>query len=148
MQSVPDGFGWVIQVDGHVRLQAGDPAARSDQPSHFGQYRFGIGDVYQHGPAWATSNEAGGSPVFLASAWMTSTFVSPCSATSSRAMAKWTGSTSSPVAPIRRFACRTDGILSKLPDRAGLTATRTKPENRGRVPSLWAGDPASSRRQS
>ena len=34
--------------------------------------------------------------MFLASAWMTSTFVSPCSATSSRAMAKWTGSTSSP----------------------------------------------------
>lgn len=30
------------------------------------------------------------------------------------------------VAPIRRFACRTDGILSKLPDRAGLTATRTR----------------------
>ena len=27
--------------------------------------------------------------------------------------------------PIRRFACRTGGILSKLPDRAGLNATRS-----------------------
>lgn len=38
-------------------------------------------------PQWAESR---------ASAWMTSTFVSPCSATSSRAIATWTGSTSSP----------------------------------------------------
>ena len=63
MQSVPGGVGWVIQVDDHVRFQAGHPAARSDQPRHFRQYRSGIGDVDQHGPGVGTSNEAGGSPV-------------------------------------------------------------------------------------
>ena len=62
MQSVPGGVGWVIQVDGHVRLQAGHPAARSDQPRHFRQYRFGIGDVDQHGPGVGNIERGGRQP--------------------------------------------------------------------------------------
>ena len=62
MQSVPGGVGWVIQVDGHVRLQAGHPAARSDQPRHFGQYRSGIGDVDQHGPGVGNIERGGRQP--------------------------------------------------------------------------------------
>ena len=62
MQSVPGRVGWVIQVDGHVRLQASHPAARSDQPGHFGQYRFGIGDVDQHGPGVGNIERGGRQP--------------------------------------------------------------------------------------
>jgi hypothetical protein len=56
------GVGWVIQVEAHVRLQAGHPAARSDQLSHFGQYFSGIGAVDQHGPGVDNIERGGRQP--------------------------------------------------------------------------------------
>jgi hypothetical protein len=119
-----------------------DPAARAGQPGHLGGCSAGLGRLTSRARTCTRSKQGDGSPVFLASAVMISTPLSPRAAANSAAMAVCAGSESRPTtqpAGATRTASR-----SRIPRGPQPRSIALCPDRRPTGSSSAALSPASS----